>query len=143
MAYHYFLCNHGVGSSGCPDSHSVLCGLPSAREGGTVCRDVLVQHLHRHSGEKFVLSVQAGNGSVLLRSSLTSLLGDQYSSSLHKPCGYVVGITLQHVPHDPPEKLCRLVECLPSVATDSVPSRGLPAIQPFDNLPPDVLQLIK
>ena len=143
MAYHRCLCNHVVGSSGCPDSHGVLCGLLSAREGGTVCHDVLVQHLHHHSGEKFVLSVQAGNGLVLLCSSLTSLLGDQYSSSLHKPCGYVVGITLQHVPHDPPEKLCGLVEFLPSVTADSVPSRGLPAIQPFDNLLPDVLHLIK
>ena len=76
---------------------------------------MLVQHLHHYSCEKLLLSVQASNSAVLLLPALTFLLGIQYSSPLHKPCEYAIGITHQHVPHDPP-KFCGPMKCLPPVA---------------------------
>ena len=98
---------------------------------------MLIQYLHHHSSEKLILSVQASNWAVLLQPARTSLLGDQYSSPFHKPCGYTVGITLQNTPHGPPEKFCGLAEELPPIATYSVSSRGLLAVKPFDHCPPD------
>ena len=102
-----------------------------------VRRDVLIQYLRQHSSEKLIRSVKGVDGSVLFRPALTSLLGYQYSPPLRKLHGYAVRITLQHNPHSLPEGLCSLLEMFPPVATGTIPSRGLPAIESFQNNPPD------
>ena len=99
---------------------------------------MVVQDLRHHSGQKFIRSVQAGDGPVLFRPSLTPRFGYQYSSPLHKPFRDVVRITLfQHFPHGSPEKYCGLAEVLLPEATYAVASWGFPAVKFLNNLAPN------
>ena len=131
------LCDHGVDHQGIKAAMMAPTDGPLFKRQVRVHCDVLVQYLRHHSGKKFVLSVQAGNGSILLGPSLTTLPGNQYSCPLHKPYGDTIGTTLYYFPHDPPEKLCGQVELLPPETTDAISSKGLPAISFASNNPPD------
>lgn len=90
----YLLQNRGV-------DHQCIKAAMMASTDGTllkrqvrVCRDMLVQYLLYHRGEKIVHSVQTGNWSTLHGPCLPSLLAYQYRSPLYKPCGDTNGITL-------------------------------------------------
>lgn len=94
MANHYLLHDYGVDHQNIKAATMASTDGPLLKQQVRVRHVMLVQYLHHHSGEKLILSVHAGNGSILLRLSLTTLLGYQYSSSLHKSCGDTIGITL-------------------------------------------------
>ena len=136
--YHRFPCDHRVNHQSIQTAPVAPPNCPLLWRQVCMLHGMIIQDLRQHSGQKFICSVQAGNGSILIQPSLTPCFGYQHGPPFHKLCGDVVRITLfQHVPYSSLKEYCSLVEVLPPETTYAIPSRGFPAVKFLNNFPPD------
>ena len=98
MANHRLPCNHGVDHQRIHTATMTPTDCLLLLRQVRMCHGVFIQYLRHHCGQKLVRGIQAGNGSVLLWSSLVSRFGYQNSPPLHKSCRDVFRITPQ-LPH--------------------------------------------